>query len=77
MFFEVHRREEVQSAVEPFWVIKVFDVIVDGATGLGEVGEGATVDQFGFESAPERLHEGVIVAIAPLAHAGDNLISGQ
>ena len=63
--------------MEPFRVVKVFDVIIDGATGLGQVREGGAVDQFGFEGAPEGFHGGVVVAIATLAHAGDDLMSGQ
>jgi len=63
--------------VEPIWVIKVFDIIIDSATCVRQVGEGAAVDEFGFEGAPEGFHGGVVVAVAAAAHAGDDLIRGQ
>ena len=63
--------------MESFWVVKVVDVIVDGMPGLREVGEGTVLDEFGFERAPERFHDGIIVAVAPAAHAGDDFMSGQ
>lgn len=73
MLFEIHRGLVIEGAVEAEWVVKVFDVLVDGGAGVGEVAEGAAVDQFGFEGAPEGLHGGIVVAVAAGAHAGDDL----
>ena len=64
---------EIESAVEPLSVIKDFDVFEDGRPGLSQVGEGFSMDQFGFQSAPEGFHVGVVVAMAVGAHAGDHL----
>jgi hypothetical protein len=49
--------------VEPFWVIERFDVIEDCEFGLGVSVESSMVKPFGFESAPEGLHGGVVVAV--------------
>ena len=58
-------------------VVKLFDVFIDGGTGVGQISEGAAVDQFGFEGAPEGFHGGVVVAVAAAAHAGEDLCGLQ
>lgn len=63
--------------MEALGVIKVFDVFVDGGAGVGQISEGAAVDQFGFEGAPEGFHGGVVVAVAAAAHAGDDVSGPQ
>ena len=63
--------------MEALGVIKVFDVLVNGGAGVGQVSEGGAVDQFGFEGAPEGLHGGVVVAVAAAAHAGEDLCGLQ
>src|SRR5580692_3606892 len=67
--FEVHRGLITQSAVEPFWVIEGFDVIEDGRAGRLMGREVVVVQPFGFESAPERFHGGIVVAVSRSAHA--------
>ena len=73
MSFKIHWRLVIKGAVEALGVIKVFDVLVNGGAGVGQVSEGGAVDQFGFEGAPEGLHGGVVVAVAAGAHAGGDL----
>lgn len=67
--FKVHRGEITQGAVEPFRVIERFDVIKDGQGGLVMSLEVLLVERFGFESAPERFHGGVVVAVGAATHA--------
>ena len=68
--FKVHRGLITQSAVEPFWVIEGFDVIEDSQPGFAVGLEVPGVKPFGFESAPERFHGGVVVTVSCRAHAG-------
>jgi hypothetical protein len=56
--------------VEPDSVVASFDGLKDGLASLFFILEVAVEEQFVFESAPERFHGGVIVAIAFAAHAG-------
>jgi hypothetical protein len=63
--------------VESFWVVKLFDVFIDGGAGVGQISEGGAVGQFRFEGAPEGLHGGVVVAVAAAAHAGDEVCGLQ
>jgi len=63
--------------VEPLTIIKDFDIVEDGQSGLSQVLEAMVMDEFGFESAPERFHGGVIVAMAGGTHAGGDLRDGQ
>lgn len=58
-------------------VIKQFDVFEEGGPCLEEVCIDAAVDQFAFKGAPERLHVGIVVAIARGAHAGSDLLGVQ
>ena len=52
-------------------VIEGFDVVEDGQARLGISGETLMIDQLVFETAPERLDVGIVVAIALPAHGGD------
>lgn len=63
--------------MEPGTVIEGFDVVEDCRAGFGVGGEAATVDELVFETAPERLNVGVVVAIALSAHRGKQLVFGQ
>lgn len=52
-------------------VIEAFDVVEDFRACLALGGEGASVNELQFESAPEALHGGVVVAIASTTHRGN------
>jgi hypothetical protein len=54
--------------VESGAVIKGFNVVKDGSTGLGEGGEAVMIDQFVFETAKEALDEGIVVAVSLSTH---------
>ena len=56
--------------MEPDSVVASFDGLKDGLARLLFILEVAIEEEFVFESAPERFHGGVIVAIALAAHAG-------
>ena len=49
-------------------VIKGFDEVEDGLASLGASFEGAAVDQFLFERAPEGFHGGVVIAASFATH---------
>jgi len=68
--FKVHRGLIIQSAVEPFWIIKGFDVVEDGQMSGTTGREVELVERFGFESAPEGFHGGIVVAVAGRTHTG-------
>src|SRR4051794_3188296 len=70
LIFEVHRRKETESAVEPRAVVEDFDIFEDRQAGLGPRRESALGQKLGFEGAPEALHMGVVVTVAAAAHAG-------
>jgi hypothetical protein len=72
LVFEVHRGFEAEGAVEPLAVVKDFDPLEDGGAGLCPRGEGAALHEFAFEAAPEAFHGGVVIAVAPAAHAGND-----
>ena len=52
-------------------VVEDFDEVEDLEFGVSVAGEPAAVDQFQFEGTPEAFHCGVVVAVAPAAHGGD------
>ena len=54
-------------------VVKDFDEIEDGLAGLGSGFEVAAINEFVFESAPERFHRGIVVTVTFAAHGGDGL----
>ena len=59
--------------MEALAVVKDLNELEDGLAGLGVGFEVSAVDQFVFEGAPERLHRGVVVAVAFPAHGRDGL----
>lgn len=61
--------------METYSVIEGFDVSEDGLDGLSPLGPGAK--EFSFESAPEGLHGGIVVAIGFTAHAGEDAMGTQ
>ena len=58
-------------------VIESFNKFKDGQAGFGPAGNGASVDEFLFERAPEAFHGGIIVAVAFSAHGEQDLVQGQ
>jgi hypothetical protein len=55
--------------VEPLPVLKDFDPFEDRGARLRSRGEVSPMDQVAFETAPEALHQRVVVAVAFTAHA--------
>ena len=55
--------------MEPAPVVKDFDVIEDRLPSFLASFERPAIDHFLLEGAPERLHGGIVVAIAGAAHA--------
>ena len=58
----------VKTGVQPGAVVEGFDVIENGSTSLSVTAEVVVIDEFVFESAPEGLDVGIIVAIAFATH---------
>ena len=63
--------------MQAFGVIKGGDVIEDHGDGGGAGGGDVRAEGLGFESGPERLHGGVVIAVALAAHAGDGVAQAQ
>lgn len=66
-----------EGALQTLAIVEDFDVLEDRAFGLLARREPAAVDQFGLEPAPEALGHGVVVAVAPPAHAGHRAVRPQ
>ena len=77
MGFKGNRTAISKTGVESGAIIKGFDVVKDGGAGLGEGSEALVIDDFVFETAPEGLDEGVVVAIAFATHGSDQTVLGQ
>ena len=58
--------------MEPHAVVKDFDPFKDGGLGFAARGEVPPVNEFAFQRAPEAFHGGVVIAVAPAAHAADH-----
>ena|ERR1051325_3333855 len=52
-------------------VVESFDVIEEFGAGMSLILKAGAIDQFEFQGAPEALHRGVVIAIAPAAHRRD------
>ena len=52
-------------------IIKAFDVIEDGAAGVGVGRKIFSINQFQFKGAPEAFPGGVVVTVSLAAHRGD------
>ena len=57
-------------------IIKRLDVVEDGGAGLGAGDEAAAIYRLVFQTAPKRFDKGVVVAVAPPAHRGDETMRG-
>src|SRR5271170_4166463 len=66
-----------QRTVGALAIVEGFDVIEDLSSSLGSGLEGAAVNQFQFEGAPEAFHGGVVIAVAAAAHGGDQAGVGE
>ncbi len=51
--------------------------MADFERGFGQYGEVAAIKQFGLKAAPKRFSVGVVVAIAPAAHALQRTVAGE
>ena len=69
--FELGRGKASEGGVAALAVVEDFDEVEDLGFGVGAAGEPGAVDQLQLEGAPEALHRGVVVAVAPAAHRGD------
>src|SRR5687768_6458726 len=64
-------RQVSQRAVAPGRVVEVLDVVSDGHGQLDVGPPLLPVQQLDLHGAPERLHRGVVVAVADCAHRAD------
>jgi hypothetical protein len=69
LVFEVHRGFEAERAVAPRPVVKDFDPLEAGRAGFGARGELVAIHEFAFEAAPAAFPGGVVITVAPAAHA--------
>jgi hypothetical protein len=67
----------VKTGVESGTVVEGFDVIKDGGTSLGQGGEAAMVNEFVFKTAPERLNESIVVAVALASHGRNEAVLSE
>ena len=63
--------------MEPLAVVKDFNSFRDGSLGFRPRAELATMHQLAFKTAPEAFHGGVVMAVAPATHAGNEAYSCQ
>ena len=69
--FEESWWDAAECGVAALAVVEDFDEVEECGLGLSACGEGGPVDQLEFEGAPEAFHGGVVVAVAPTTHGGD------
>ena len=67
--FELGRGEHIQGRVATAGLVAVLDVVGDSYAELFHGAPGAGVEQFGLHPSPERLDEGVVIAVADGSHA--------
>jgi hypothetical protein len=60
--------------MQPRSIIESFKVIEDGQRDFSVAVPTLTVQQLSLERAEEGLHGGVIIAIAPAAHAAEEVV---
>src|SRR3954452_4319037 len=64
MFFELSRAGEVESGMAPDGIVKPIDVAANSPVCLLAGVEDGPPDELGFQGLEERLHHGVVIAIA-------------
>ena len=74
--FKVQRGYDAEGAVEPQAVVKDFDPVKDGRACFLARGKLRAMHQLALEAAPEAFHQGVVVAVAAPAHAGNDARCG-
>ena len=64
-----------KGAVKPLAVVEHFDVFEERRLGLLACGEVLLlrINQFNFQRAPERFHDGVVIAVGFAAHRGNSV----
>jgi hypothetical protein len=62
---------EIERAVGALAIVEAFDVIEYMGFGFTAGEKFTSVNELQFQRAPEALHRGVVVAIAPAAHGSD------
>nr|WP_245327885.1 hypothetical protein [Hymenobacter fodinae] len=74
--FEVVGSKIAELRMPPFGVV-VGDVVADFEFGFGQVGKPAAVEEFGLEAALTGFGVGIVVAVAPPAHALPRPAAGE
>jgi hypothetical protein len=72
---ELDRTCVTETRVESSTIIKHFDVVEDRGASFGSGGKAAVIDDFVFKAAPERLDEGVVVAVCAAAQGRNQSMS--
>ena len=73
--FEFRGAAAVQGGVDAVAIVEGLDVVEDGQAGAVGVGEHFAL--LGLEGAEEALHGGVVMAVAPGAHALAQAMAGE
>ena len=77
MGFKGEGADVAKTGVQSGAVVEALDVVEERGAGLGPGGKLAVIDGLVFETAPERLDVGVVVAIALAAHGGEQAVFGE
>src|ERR1700733_1733704 len=72
--FKLHRRNVAERAVQALGVVEVLDPLGDGDRQLDLGPPPLPVEQFDLHRAPERLHRGIVVAVADGAHRAQEAV---
>lgn len=75
--FELDRRSVAGRAMAPLWNLEHLDVVADVGARLAARGVDLPAHAFAFEQLEEALGASVVVAVAPLAHAADQVACAQ
>jgi hypothetical protein len=57
--------------------IEAVDVSAEGGCGVGVCFEGGAPDELGFERLEERLDHGVVEAVSPSGHCGQDAVGPE
>ena len=66
--FEVEGRSVLERRMQASRVIEAFNVLEDGAMSFVLIGETESIKALEFESAPERFHGRIVVAVGFATH---------